>query len=175
MCVCVCVCAHQRISTYVRLNISQVGKPVGHKSPSLLDVLSFSCPHPSETWNSFSFHEMDFALLLTQSNGGHLSGLLHTHSLLANSFSQTAWQDRKMALHKCHYLASILTAPHQRQGWHLLTAEARLILSPRLRLSHDTTLSWGFMNVIHSKGFIWTFQNCSQNHFWWKRQGSYIF
>lgn len=42
-------------------------EPAGRKLHGILDVLSSFSPHPSQTWNSFSFHEVDFALPLTRS------------------------------------------------------------------------------------------------------------
>ncbi len=49
VCVFICVRAHRRISVYVYQNIFRVGKPIGYKSHSLLDVLSSFSPHPSQT------------------------------------------------------------------------------------------------------------------------------
>lgn len=100
VCVCLYVCAtpaHTHTHTACTFTKTSSGKVC------LLDInlsaswtfLSSFRPRPSQAWNSFSFHEVDFALLPTQNNGGHLGKLLHTHFLPANSFSQTAWQNTK--------------------------------------------------------------------------------
>lgn len=55
-----------RTSVCINRDIFGAGRPIGF----LDDPVLFS-PHP-QTCGSFSFHEPNFALLLTQTNRGHL-------------------------------------------------------------------------------------------------------